>query len=176
MNKFALCVAFTFDEEKGYANVSNDPGGPTNMGIIQDTLDAARVKYPELGLPLYVKYLTKAQAREIYRLEYWNEIRGDELPLYLAQAVFDACVNTRMAKVVKWLQYTVGVTPDGNIGPKTIAAAKKVNPKKALEEFHARRSFNFMLQDDIDDTFGLGWGRRLIRIHNQCTSLAELGV
>lgn len=166
MTKFEWALAHTLGWEKGLADHAKDPGGRTNLGITQATLNAAREEYPELNLPMSVDELTVAQATSIYQRKYWDACHCSDLPQGLAIAVFDAAVNTNASKVRKWLQKSLGVQPDGWIGPRTIAAAKACNLKKTISEFHSLRAFNYMLLDDIDDDFGLGWSRRLIDTHN----------
>lgn len=166
MSAFDWALAHTLKWEKGLVDHRNDPGGRTNLGITQGTFNAAREEYPDLNLPSTVDELTVEQATLIYRHRYWDACHCGELPQSLAIVVFDAAVNTNASKVRKWLQKALGVLPDGWIGPRTISAAKTCDLKKTISEFHALRAFNYMLLDDIDQDFGLGWSRRLIDTHN----------
>lgn len=168
---FDAVVDFSLGEEGGYSNNLADPGGATNLGITQFTLNAFNREFPQFGYPVDVEHLTVEQAKNIYKLMYWDKLHCGELPDYLALVVFDAGINSKMLKVAQWLQNAVGVPADGVIGEKTIEAANRVAPVKALNEFHARRAYNFMLQDEIDDTFGLGWARRLMAVHNKALSI-----
>ena len=45
----------------------------------------------------------------------------------------------------------------------TLAAAHIKLTAEVLEEAMARRTFFFMLQDSMDDEYGLGWARRVMR-------------
>lgn len=171
MTPFERCLAHTLGIEGGLSNHPKDPGGLTNFGVTQELLDRVRVQYrPQFSsFPTSVIDLKVEQASFLYQLVFWEENKCGEFPLPLALAYFDAMVNSNVSKVRKWLQKALQVTPDGWIGPGTIDAAKKLTPwdlAKAISEFHALRAYNYMLQDDIDDDFGLGWARRLINTHN----------
>lgn len=147
--------------EGGMVDRASDPGGPTNFGITQAMLDAARELIPDL--PRSVETLTWDEAKRIYRYHFWPAIRGEDLPLPYALMTLDAAVNHGPRRAVRFLQQALGVKADGWIGAVTIAAAhNKLTPER-LEECAARRAYFFMLQDSIDDEYGLGWARRLLR-------------
>ena len=158
--------------EGGLVDHPADPGGRTNHGITQITLRDARQAWPALNLPTDVGLLTHAQVAEIYRRMYWNACRCDELPDALALVVFDAAVNAGVAKARQWLQRALKVKVDGDIGPKTLTAARLADARKAVSEVNALRAFHYMLLDDIDQDFGLGWARRLFATHNAALEIA----
>lgn len=166
VSNFDAAVEHVRIEEQGLVDNPKDTGGRTNFGITQRLLDDTRAAYPHMGLPLKVDDLTWGQAREIYRLQFWMPLRGEDLPLHVSLALLDAAVNSSVPRAAKWLQLALGVKADGWIGVQTIRAARIAEPKALLNEFHARRAFHFMLQDDIDDTFGLGWARRLFSTYS----------
>jgi lysozyme family protein len=118
-------MTFTFDayfewlvpwEGSAYENVPGDPGGPTKYGIDQRS-------HPTVN----IRSLTKEQAKEIYRREYWAAIAGDKLPPRTAWAMMDSGVNCGRTTAARWLQTVLGVTVDGRIGPITLAAAAKAD-------------------------------------------------
>lgn len=162
---FDWCVKRVLPLEGGYSNDPSDPGGATQLGITQTTLDRARRYLPEL--PVGVHDLKQPDALAIYELLYWRPIRGDELPLGLALICFDACVNQGERDASRFLQQAVGADVDGRIGPKTVEAALLTEPRKAIIEVAARRMFDYMQLDNLQGRFGLGWSRRL------CSVLAE---
>lgn len=151
-------------EEGGLVEHPNDPGGRTNFGITQSTLDAARQLLPLL--PATVDELTWDQAKVIYRAHYWQPVRGDEMPVAIGLMLLDCAVNQGVPRAARFLQHAVGVKVDGWIGAKTIAAVRAKPLPTTLTEFAARRAHHYMLQDDIDDDFGLGWARRLFRVYS----------
>ncbi len=159
---FNACAKLVLAEEGGYVDHDRDPGGKTNLGITHRTL--AHARHVIDGLPVRVADLTRREALQIYYALYWLAIRGDELPLPLALVAFDAAVNQGPPDAVRFLQLAVGVPADGLFGPKTMAAVEQAALMPALTELGARRMHDYMLLDELDDTFGLGWSRRLVRI------------
>ena len=116
---FEKSVEFTLKMEGGSSveNDPNDPGGKTKYGISQKA-------FPNLNIDT----LTLEEAKEIYRKNYWQACRCDELPFEFAVCVFDTAVNQGVNKAKRLLQIALGVTVDGVIGDKTIAAAFKAGP------------------------------------------------
>ena len=68
--------------EGGYVNDPRDPGGETNLGI-------SKRSYPHLD----IKALTREDAEEIYRRDYWMKSGANELPWPLCLTHFDFAVN-----------------------------------------------------------------------------------
>lgn len=106
---FERCLAFVLQFEGGYVNDPRDPGGATNMGITRATLSRWR------GRPVSVaevKALTRAEAAEIYRKNYWAAIGGDTLPVGVDLVAFDIAVNMGVSRALTWLHQT-GDMPSG---------------------------------------------------------------
>ena len=138
--------------EGDFSAHKSDPGGQTRYGITEAV--ARRVGYRgdmrELPLDL---------AKRIYREDYWNAVRAEQLPPAVRYAVFDAAVNSGPAQSVRWLQRALGVTDDGVIGPQTLSAANQANPDALRARLVAQR-LRFMTNLDTFGTFGRGWTRR----------------
>ena len=161
-------LAFTLGNEGGYSNNPVDPGGATNFGIIQRTLDRWNGIHPELGFPANVRTLTQAQAELIYRLDYW---RWDDLTApAVAIKLFDIGVNAGLATAVKLLQKAVNtlVNPpplavDGQLGPMTLAAANAQTPSALLEaicEVQADYYNAIVARNPSQAAFIKGWLKR----------------
>lgn len=159
---FDYCVKRVFGHEGGEVNDPQDPGGHTNLGITQSTLNHAR--HVIGNLPATVDKLSRNDALEIYRALYWEPVRGDELPLGVALIVFDAAVNQGVGDAVRFLQLAVNTVPDGVFGPHTLQAVNRANPRATILEVASRRMFDYMQLDHLQDRFGLGWSRRLCAI------------
>lgn len=157
---FEWCLKQVFAHEGGEVDDPADPGGHTNMGITQVTLNRARLIIADL--PESVSDLTQAQCAEIYRVLYWRPIHGDELPLGLALLAFDCCVNQGEMDAKRFLQHAVKVKVDGQLGPVTLSKAATAGERE-MTEMAARRMHDYMLLDALDDRFGLGWSRRLLQ-------------
>ena len=97
---FERCLAITLKWEGSYSNDPEDPGGPTNLGIIQKEYDKWRVAH---GLPTRsVRYIEASEYRDIYRKEYWDVVGGDNLAAGYDLAVFDAAVNNGTGRARQW--------------------------------------------------------------------------
>lgn len=164
---FDAALKVVLHHEGGYVDHPKDPGGRTNMGITQKVLDMANSPAIGMtGLPNDVRALTYDDAAAIYHALYWNAVSGDDLPPGVAMIVFDCAVNQGVARAKSVLQYALGVAVDGRIGPATLAAVAKANPVNLIREIAARRAHAYMKLDSIDDTFGLGWARRLFDVYD----------
>ena len=89
-------VGVIFESEGGYADETIDQ--PTNMGIIQPTLDSYRKRFPKeaarLKFPQKVKELKRSQAMQIYHRLYFDQYKiGDYRNESIGQLVFDIYVN-----------------------------------------------------------------------------------
>lgn len=109
MSSFDRAMEFVLRWEGGLVDNPADPGGETNFGIAHNS-------HPDVD----IKNLTKETAKEIYRTEYWDKIKGNELPAPIAMAVMDYAVNSGVSRASKALQESVGATKDGQIGPATL--------------------------------------------------------
>ena len=143
---FEQAVALVLKHEGGYVNDPRDPGGETRFGI-------SKRAYPDVD----ILRLTEDEAKAIYRRDYWNTLRPDEIPEALAICVFDAAVNMGRDKAIRLLQRACGVAQDGVMGGNTIAAANRlVDP---VVRFSAERVIAYTGIRGFD-TFGKGWLRR----------------
>jgi lysozyme family protein len=152
MSYFDKAFAELIDNEGGYSNNPNDPGGETNWGI---TVAVARAH----GYTGAMQDMTINYAKTIYAQAYWLSA-FDTLAYPVAFQLFDASVNSGLSQVVRWLQRALGVSDDGIFGNITLAAAQAMDPLKLVLLFNANR-LNFMTQLSTWPTFGKGWARRI---------------
>lgn len=147
--------AFTelLGHEGGYVDHPSDPGGATRWGV---TERVARAN----GYTVHMRDFPEHAARHIYRREYWQAVRADELPAGVRYAVFDAAVNSGVKQSIRWLQRALGVADDGVIGPVTLAAASKADPHALRGKLLAQR-LKFMTDLRTWPAFGRGWARRV---------------
>ncbi|CAB4140039.1 zliS Lysozyme family protein [uncultured Caudovirales phage] len=157
-DRFAVCLPRILKHEGGYVNHPKDPGGATNKGIIQRTYDSWRDRQ---GQPRQsVKAITPAEVAAIYRRDYWDAVKGDDLPTGVDYAVFDFAVNSGINRAAKFLQRAVGVADDGVIGPATLAAVAKADASDTVAKIcDARLAWLQTLPHW--PTFGRGWGSRV---------------
>ena len=127
------------EPEGGYTDGKNQrKDEPTNMGIKQSTLDRYANKHPDKNSPADVKYLTAAQAKEIYKNEYWDNTRIPEIKNdRIRDAVFDMNVMGGAGKTVQRALNSfldANLVVDGAIGSETIKSINAI-PDNAVNEF-----------------------------------------
>ena len=130
-----------------------DPGGATMWGITERVARANGYKGHMRDFPVSL-------AKQIYRASYWDAVRADELPTAVRYSVFDAAVNSGVSQSVKWLQRALGVSDDGAIGPKTLAAAQAADGHVLKAKMLGAR-LQFMTDLPSWPSFGRGWARRV---------------
>jgi len=151
------CLETILHHEGGYVNHPKDPGGETNLGVTK------RV-YEEWGGTKDMKELTVEDVSPIYKKNYWDRVKGDHLPAGLDLCVFDFGVNAGTGRAAKYLQKMIGTTPDGGIGPMTLAKLKEYVDSKGIE--HTVKLYQMGRQKYYESlstfsTFGRGWTRRV---------------
>lgn len=162
--------AFTYKEEGGYGNDPNDPGGATNLGIIQEEYDRYRQRK---SLPAQsVRFITREEADEIYTKSYWNKIDGDELPPGIDLVIYDYGVNSGPGRAIEYAQRILGVGVDGILGPITLAALQAADARTFIIKFDADR-LAFLQRLKTYVYFGRGWSARVKRATN--AALAMVG-
>ncbi len=157
--------------EGGWVDNPADRGGKTNMGITFRTFQRTAQKI--LGIKPTVKNLknlTKEQAAKIYRAEYWNKIKGDDIPQQeLANIMFDFAVNSGPTTAAKYLQMVLkelgaNIQVDGSIGPNTLKALNETDPKEVYRLYKKRRIDFYkkiVKRDPSQKVFLKGWLKRI---------------
>lgn len=142
--KFERAVEFVLRWEGGYVHNPADPGGETKYGI-------SKRSYPYLD----IKNLTREQAIEIYRRDYWDAAGAGELRWPLALVYFDAAVNHGVGAALYFL-------------------GKTDNPV----EFVARRIEDIYTTErnaELFRTFGRGWMRRMAALLGEIATWMDTG-
>lgn len=149
---FDAAVALVLNLEGGYANDARDQGGETKYGISKNA-------YPSLDIAA----LTEDDARAIYRKDYWDRLRCDELPPALALVIFDTGVNMGRMRAITLLQNALGIGVDGTMGPVTMASAARATDATVLDYCSLRAVVYASLSDFT--FFGRNWMRRLLTVY-----------
>lgn len=155
--------------EGGYTNHPADPGGPTNYGI---TIYDYRKYINHDATAQDVKDMKLDDAKSIYKTKYWDAQRCDELPAGVDYAVFDYGVNSGIGRSKKVLQRVLNVDVDGELGPQTMNAMSKANPKKVIIAICDER-LNFLKHLHTWPVFGKGWGRRVAKVKLLSLQMAD---
>lgn len=162
-SNFDACLAHILRHEGGYVDHPNDPGGETNFGI-------SKRAYPGEN----IKGMTRARAAHLYRRDYWDAVRGDDLPAGLDLVAFDAAVNSGVSRGAKWVQQAVGAQPDGKVGSATLLRVKATNPASAIEKACDLR-MAFLRGLGTWSTFGKGWSRRVTEVRMAALGMSGAG-
>lgn len=153
--RFLRAVEVVLDHEGGYVNDPRDPGGETNWGI-------SKRAYPNLD----IANLTRADAIAIYYKDFWQRYNYAQLQDdIVATKLLDMAVNMGPATAHRLLQEALvflghPVAVDGIIGPQTIAAANKADPKRLLQVLRwmaAHHYYRIAAQRPQSRAFLIGW-------------------
>ena len=158
---YEKCLAMILHHEGGYVNHPKDPGGMTNLGVTK------RVYEDWVGYSVSehtMQNLTEEDVAPIYKKNYWDRIKADELPSGLDLCVFDFGVNAGTGRAAKYLQNLIGTVADGGIGPNTLKALSKYvdseGVESAIKNYQAERQ-SYYEKLKTFETFGRGWKRRV---------------
>jgi len=166
-DNFEQCMGWLLEHEGGYVNHPSDPGGETNFGVTRAVYEQYAGRQVMDG---EMEGLTHDDVYPIYRENYWNRVRGDDLPSGVDWSVFDWGVNSGTSRAAKALQRIAGVEQDGGIGPMTLQAVLEVEPAEIVEQMHHMRD-GFYRSLSTFDTFGRGWIRRNDETKEQALNL-----
>ena len=156
--KFSKALAKVLKHEGGFVDHPADPGGATNKGVTQKTYD--RYLRDRNTASRSVRDITDFEVEEIYRLYYWNRIKGDDLPSGLDYCVFDTSVLFGPGRAARFLQLSVGVSADGVIGPITLAAAEDSEVPSVVDDICDKR-LAYLRTRKHWPVFGRGWTNRI---------------
>ena len=154
LKTFDEIIEQVLEHEGGYVDDPTDSGGETKYGI-------SKRAYPDED----IKALTVERAKELYKRDYWDRFKVDNLPDRIRHIYFDMCVNMGGGRATKILQeacnsknsYKIDV--DGGIGKNTIKASAN------LEDFRLR-AYRVMFYAELvmkkpeQMRFWVGWFRR----------------
>lgn len=151
MSSFDDAFVALMGNEGGYSNNPADPGGETMWGI---TSRVARAN----GYTGDMRLLPQSVAKQIAKMVYWDPYYCDQFDPRVAFQVFDAAYNG--GKPATWLQTAAGVDVDGHIGPETIAAVNKADPRQIVMRFLAYR-LKYLGNLPTWPSFSHGWVNRI---------------
>ena len=157
LNNWEKSLALVLKSEGGYVNNPADPGGMTNLGVTKAVWEEW------VGHPVdekIMRELTPERVAPLYKRKYWDACNCDNLPLGIDYLVFDFAVNAGVGRSAKTLQTAIGCVPDGAIGPNTMAAINKADPKSLIDKFSTAKT-NFYQSLKTFSVFGKGWLRRV---------------
>jgi lysozyme family protein len=166
---FALALGEVLQTEGGYSDDPRDPGGATSHGITQHEYDHWRAEHGES--PRDVRQIDPNEIEAIYRSDYWNPIRGDDLPSGVDYCAFDFAVNSSPLRAARFLQRAAGAVPDGVIGPMTLAAVGRADPQRLIEAMCDAR-LDYLQALPTWPHFGRGWASRVVEVKADAEGMA----
>ncbi|MGE3341510.1 MAG: glycoside hydrolase family 108 protein [Candidatus Altimarinota bacterium] len=153
MSKNTLTFDDIFDRlighEGGYVNDPADPGGETQWGI-------SKRSYPHLN----IKTLTREEAKEIYRKDFWQKINADKLYDGVAWQLMDFAINSGIQTAIRYFQRALGVADDGYWGPESQKTADAMSESDQIMRLLGER-LDFMTRLKNWPNHGKGWARRI---------------
>lgn len=169
MNRnFERALKLVLVHEGGWADHPQDPGGATMKGV---TLATFRQFVKPGATKADLRKITDAQLAQVYRKHYWDAVKADQLSDGLDYAVFDYAVNSGPSRAAKHLQFVLGVTQDGVIGPATLKAANSQPTADIIKSLCAKR-MTFLRALKTWVTFGKGWERRVTGVRAEALAMA----
>jgi lysozyme family protein len=90
---FQYAMSTIIELEGGYVEHPSDPGGATKYGISQRS-------YPHLD----IYNLTRAEAIEIYRRDYWQPVIDRVTDRRMQIMVFDSAINHGVGRALSWYE------------------------------------------------------------------------
>lgn len=173
-NAFDTAFKHTVGIEGGYSDHPSDTGGETRFGI---TERVARAN----GYGGAMRALLFATAKRIYKTQYWNPLRLDEvgeLSPAIAAELFDTGVNIGIGRATAFLQRALNVLnksgtlfsdiqTDGAMGPITLGALTsflsvrgkdgEIVMLRALNAQQAVKYIEFAESKESQEDFLFGW-------------------
>lgn len=176
MADYKKMIPFILRWEGGYVNDPLDRGGETNKGITIATWRNAghdtseKIPVLKVGSKTYTSVtkslyeMTDEQWGDIFKNLYWDKWKADNIN---NQSIAEILVDWVWASGVwgiKKPQALLGVTADGIVGTKTLAAVNNSDPKKLFEDIrNARIEFveNIVKKTPSQARFINGWKNRI---------------
>ncbi len=155
-SRFGRVIEIILEHEGECANHPDDPGGETCYGI-------SKRSYPDLD----IGGLTKEDAIEIYRRDFWDKYGYDRIEIdTLAFMLFDQAVLMGPMTAHRMIQAVLrkdledlDIEVDGILGEATIITINALNPANLISRFKARAERHYRSLDK--PKFLDGWLNRL---------------
>ena len=168
-NNFDKCLHMLLEHEGGYVNNVHDKGGMTNLGVTKRVYDdwIGRESTEQ-----EMRDLTPDDVAPIYKKNYWDRVKGDQLPSGVDWCAFDWAVNSGSGRPAKAIQRAVGATQDGAIGNQTLGLVAEKDPKFIIDYVYTVRQAFYEGLDDYKH-FGRGWSRRNTETLHQAMKMVD---
>lgn len=166
---FARSLALVLKSEGGWSDNPADPGGATMRGV---TIATFRRYIDPNGTKNDLRNISDAQLAQVYKKQFWDAVKGDDLPDGVDYAVVDFAINSGPGRAAKYLQMVVGVTQDGAIGPATLDAVR-AKPTASVINSLCDFRLAFLQRLPAWGTFGNGWSSRVSSVRSEALKMAQ---
>lgn len=158
---------FILKWEGGFVNDPVDKGGATNMGVTIGTWRS--VGYDKDGdgdIDVDDLHLLDKEdvIERVLRPHYWNRWRADEIHNQSVANILVDWVWASGAHGIKRPQRILGVTADGIVGPKTLAAVNSMDPMELhfrIKNDRIKFIDEICQRDPSQERFRKGWMNRI---------------
>lgn len=163
--------AFLRAKKRGFADDPDDRGGATMVGVTIGTY-RSYCKYKGKKVPSVtdLKNISYKEWRDIIHTMFWSKWKADLIEdQNVANMIVDWVWASGQGIGIKRVQKILGVTADGIVGPKTIAAVNAQNPKELFKKVYDGRAahFNAIVKANPSQKKWLkGWMNRINYIYN----------
>lgn len=171
MAKIEILAPFILSWEGGFSNHPNDKGGATNKGVTIATWK--QVGYDKDGdgdIDVSdLRLITEEDAvSRVMKPHYWNRWKADRIKSQsVANIVVDWVWGSGKHGITK-VQELLGVTVDGIVGEKTLAAINTQEPHQLFDRIKRKREEfieSLVRLNSSQGVFREGWLRRLSYIN-----------
>lgn len=161
MSAFDLAFERVIGHEGGFGADPKDRGNWTTGIIGQGQLNGTKFGISAMSYPsLDIKNLTLEKAKAIYKKDFWDRAKADQLAPAISYQLFDIAVNNGNGNAIRMIQRAAGVADDGQIGPISIAAIKAMSVTDVIMRLNAERLL-FITKLATFSTYGKGWVNRV---------------
>ncbi len=158
MADFNKAIDKTLAHEGG-AKFTDDPidrGGATKYGVSQRA-------YPNVD----IRNLTEQQARDIYRRDYWDRIRADEISSQaIAENIFDTAVNMGVRTASRLAQVALDIEPaDGIVGSQSLKTINATDESSFIANYTIGKIARYTYicnRNESQKKYLLGWINRAL--------------
>lgn len=162
--------AFARAKKIGFANDPKDTGGATMVGVTIGTYRSyCRYKGKKSPSVADLKNIPYKEWRDIVHTMYWSKWKADLIAdQKVANMIVDWVWMSGQGVGIKRVQSLLGVTADGIVGPKTVAALNAKGSSFVNDIYKARKNhFDSIVKKNKSQTKWLGgWMNRLNYIYN----------
>lgn len=137
--------AFARAKKTGWSDDPLDKGGATMIGVTLGTYRTyCRYKGKKTPGKTELKNIPYKEWRDIVHTLYWSKWKADLIEnQHVANMIVDWVWASGQGIGIKRVQKILGVTADGIVGPKTIAAVNSANPKELFQKVYDARAAHF---------------------------------